>query len=437
MTGNDPVQDVLDWFNTAGGTVSEEPDEPREVHLSSGQFYVGTWDHDPVVVDVSILLSIFDIDAEEDDDDDVDDADAEQLDRLVEDLRNQAPVGVVIEAGFSADNDIWAAIRLSGDDLRPEALPDRLRTFVDYALQTADQVQDVLHPIDVVQPDPIGGALEALRRLVGVDDLITKAEEFVALARVNAMRRSEGLKAQDGSPHLVFTGNPGTGKTTVARLMGAIYKELGLLDSGHLVEARRSDLIGKYVGQTTPRTERVIEKAMGGVLFIDEAYTLAEGHETMRSYGDECIATLLLAMENHRGKFALIVAGYPGEMNVFLDSNPGLRSRFDQTWHFRDYSTEELVTIVHGYVTKNDFLLADGCDQRLRRVFDAVPRDRYFANARLARETFHAMRRRQAARIVGAGLSGREHLMLIMPDDIVPPAKIRPRPPMGFTSQGQ
>ena len=148
------------------------------------------------------------------------------------------------------------------------------------------------------------------------------------------------------------------------------------------------------------------------------------------------IATLLLAMENHRGKFAVIVAGYPEEMKFFLDSNPGLRSRFDQTWHFRDYTNDELIEIVHGYVEKNDFVLADGCDQRLREVFDAVPRNRFFANARLARETFQAMRRRQAARIVGQGLSGRAHLMLIQPDDIVPPTKARPRPPMGFTAQG-
>jgi hypothetical protein len=428
VTERDPVDDVLDWFRAAGGAVSDKIDEPRLVRLSNGEFYVGTWEYVPLVLDVSVLLSIRNGEPDEQPEIEM---------QLVDDLKTRAPVGTWIEAGHTSLDDLWAVVRLGERDLHADVLPARLRSFVDFALQAIDHVQDVLHPLDTVQPDPIGGALEALRRLVGVEDIVEKVEELVSLTKVATMRREEGLKVTTSSPHLVFTGNPGTGKTTVARLMGEIYKELGLLESGHLVEARRSDLIGEFVGQTTPKTENVIERALGGVLFIDEAYTLTESHSSTKSYGDECIATLLLAMENHRGKFALIVAGYPDEMNEFLDSNPGLRSRFDQTWPFRDYTTGELVEIVQGYAKKNEFVLAEGCGQRLREVFDAVPRDRFFANARLARETFHAMRRRQAARIVKEDLSGREHLMLIVPDDIAVPPKARPRPPMGFTSQGE
>lgn len=428
MTERDPVDDVLDWFRAAGGTVAASDGMPHEVDLSGHQYFVGLLDPDGPIVEVSVLLTV--LDAPSDDD-------PEFFPKLIDDLGVEAPDGVSIDAGHTSMDDVWAVITLNDADLLPDVLPVRLRSFVDYAARTIDQVEARLHPLDAVTSDPVTGALEALRRLVGIGELVARVEELVALATVAAMRRDEGLKATITSPHLVFTGNPGTGKTTVARLMGTIYKELGLLESGHLVEARRSDLIGQYVGQTTPRTERVIEKAMGGVLFIDEAYTLAEGSTTSKSYGDECIATLLLAMENHRGKFALIVAGYPDEMSAFLDSNPGLRSRFDQTWHFRDYTTGELIEIVHGYATKHEYVLGDGCDQRLREVFDAIPRDRSFANARLARETFHAMRRRQAARIVGQGLSGRAHLLLILPDDIVPTVKVRPRPPMGFTPQGK
>jgi hypothetical protein len=171
MTERDPLERVLDWFRDAGGDVAEELDEPREVHLLDSIFYVGEQELVPLVIEVSVLLSICDID-------------------LVDDLTAEAPDGVSIEAGHSDLDDIWAAVRLRADDLRPEALPERLRSFVDYSLQTARQVQDRIHPLDVVKPDPDGGALAALRRLVGVDDLVARAEEMVSLATVNVMRRT-------------------------------------------------------------------------------------------------------------------------------------------------------------------------------------------------------------------------------------------------------
>ena len=215
--------------------------------------------------------------------------------------------------------------------------------------------------------------------------------------------------------------------------MGAIYKEIGILPSGHLVEARRSDLIGQYIGQTTPKTEQVIKSALGGVLFIDEAYSLLEGYNNGRSYGEECITALLLAMENLKGQFALIVAGYPEEMTQFINSNPGLRSRFDQVWHFRDYTNEELVTMVERYVAKNDYVLASGCADNLVTVFAGTVRDKYFGNARLAREVFHSMKRLQAVRVLKQKLASREDLMRILPEDIQTMTKTRPKPPFGFT----
>ena len=214
--------------------------------------------------------------------------------------------------------------------------------------------------------------------------------------------------------------------------MGAIYKEIGLLESGHLVEARRSDLIGKFIGQTTPKTEAVIKAALGGVLFIDEAYSLVEGYNQGRSFGEECITTLLLAMENYRGRFALIVAGYPEEMKQFVESNPGLRSRFDQVWHFRDYTNEELVTIVNRYVAKNEYALAEGCNKRLLEVFSSTPRDKFFGNARLAREVFHSMKRLHAVRVAKLSHSTREELVTILPVDIQVERRVSPKPRIGF-----
>lgn len=409
MSGNEALEAVFSWFRKAGGSVGDEDEVPVELKLGNGLFYVGITDHDAPTVELSALLYLGAESTSREED---------QISEIADKIAERAPEDIEVETLMSVGTDVWAAISLDDTDLDQEKMELRLRAFVDYSLRTMDEIQLLLHPLDVVPPIAVQDPLTRMRELVGVDELVTKAEELISLSKVAKLRAKEGLKDAAISPHLVFTGNPGTGKTTVARLMGAIFREIGLLESGHLVEARRSDLIGKYVGQTTPKTEAVVKEALGGVLFIDEAYSLVEGYNEGRSFGEECITTLLLAMENYRGRFALIVAGYPDEMRQFVESNPGLRSRFDQFWHFRDYTNEELVAIVDRYAAKNDYVLEAGCKERLLEVFSAVSRDKFFGNARLAREVFHTMKRLHAVRVLAQGLSSRNDLMKLVPYDI-------------------
>lgn len=418
MSGSDVLQAIFAWFRNAGGNVGPQDEVPVELKLGKGLFYVGILDDGVPVIELSALLYLGAESTSREED---------QISEIAEKITASAPEDVVVETSISTGTDVWAALLLGDDDFGQLKLGSKLQTFVDYSLRTMDEIQLLLHPLDVVEPTTIHDPLTKLSELVGVDELVKKAEELVSLSRVAKLRADEGLKAAVASPHLIFTGNPGTGKTTVARLMGAIYRDIGLLESGHLVEARRSDLVGEYIGQTTPKTEAVIEKSLGGVLFIDEAYTLLESNTHGRSYGDECITTLLLAMENQRGRFALIVAGYPEEMKQFVESNPGLHSRFDESWHFRDYTNEELVDIVDRNVTKNDYILADGCKEKLLQVFSQIARDKFFGNARLAREVFHTMKRRHAVRVTTHHLLGREDLMKMTPDDI----------PTDFRKQGK
>jgi len=409
VSSNQALQPIFGWFRDAGGSVGEEDQTPVELRLGSALFYAGVIEESTPIVELSALLYLG---AESTS------TDEEKIVDIAERVAERAPDDISVETTESVGTDVWAAIMLDRGDLEHETLGSQLRSFVDYSLRTIDEIQQELHPLEVVRPTPLQDSLTKLHELVGVEDLVKKAEELVALAEVAKLRKEQGLKATVLPPHLVFTGNPGTGKTTVARLMGAIYKQIGLLETGHLIEARRSDLIGEYTGQTTPKTEKVINSALGGVLFIDEAYSLMEDHGRKRSYGQECIETLLLAMENKRGQFALIVAGYPEEMKQFVESNPGLRSRFDQFWHFRDYTNEELVTIVERYVAKNEYSLADGCRERLLSAFSSVARDKFFGNARLAREVFHSMKRLHAVRAKEQNLRTREALMTFLPEDI-------------------
>lgn len=260
--------------------------------------------------------------------------------------------------------------------------------------------------------------LKELNDLVGLETVKSKVSDLIAYQKVQKLRRENNLHSSKNTLHMAFTGNPGTGKTTVARIVGHIYKQLGLLSKGHFVEVSRTDLIAGYQGQTALKVKSVIEKAKGGVLFIDEAYSITENDHS-DSYGRECLTELTKALEDYRDDLVVIVAGYTGPMEKFFEANPGLRSRFNTFVEFPDYSAEELEKILVSICKNNDYMLDGELFSTIRNYFDecTVHKDSNFSNGRLVRNLYDDLIMNHAKRVVEISDPSRECLMLLTAQD--------------------
>ena len=257
-----------------------------------------------------------------------------------------------------------------------------------------------------------------LEGLIGLSTVKEEVETLRNYILIQQEREKKGLKSTQVSYHCVFTGNPGTGKTTVARIVADVYRSLGVLKKGHLVETDRSGLVADYVGQTATKTNKIIDRALDGVLFIDEAYSLVGGGEN--DYGKEAIATLLKRMEDNRDRLVVILAGYSDEMKEFIDSNPGLQSRFNRYIHFPDYNADELYQIFEVNCQKNDYVLTDEAEETLKAMLEkaVAEKDKNFGNARFVRNLFEKTLERQANRLSKQSDLSKEMLTEIIASDL-------------------
>ena len=287
-----------------------------------------------------------------------------------------------------------ASVIAKADGRISDAESQWLSQLVSIAGVSKDEEEPSIYNVEENEGNP----MRELNTLIGLDSVKNEVVSLANFIKMKQMRESKGLKAPSISYHCVFTGNPGTGKTTVARILASIFKELGILQSGHLVETDRSGLVAEYVGQTAIKTNKIIDSALDGVLFVDEAYMLLGGQN---DYGKEAIATLLKRMEDDRDRLIVILAGYSHEMEDFINSNPGLRSRFNRFVFFPDYSSEELFQIFKLNVEKNEYVLKDDAAQYVKSKLNDVLKTKHndFGNARYVRNYFESVIEYQANRL--------------------------------------
>ena len=269
------------------------------------------------------------------------------------------------------------------------------------------------------ESEKLEDVMKELDELIGLDNVKSLVKEIQAFIEIQKRRQQENLAVEPQVLHMIFKGNPGTGKTTVARLLGKMFRHMKVLQKGHTVEVERADLVGEYIGHTAQKTREQIKKALGGILFIDEAYSLARGGE--KDFGKEAIDTLVKAMEDHKDNLIVILAGYKDEMDRFLQINPGLRSRFPIKMEFNDYTTEELMRIAKLMAEKRQYKFSLEAYNKLENILLACmngPNYDKMGNARLVRNIIEKSIRRQAVRLMGQKRITREDLLYLKPEDI-------------------
>ncbi len=284
-----------------------------------------------------------------------------------------------------------------------------------------------LEPVSYAKEHAAGHPYSDIQRelepMVGMDNVKSLIYEIYALLHVAGLRAGAGLAQGAHVYHMIFRGNPGTGKTTIARIVAKLFQKMGVLQKGHLIEVERADLVGEYIGHTAQKTRDLVKKALGGVLFVDEAYSLARGGE--KDFGKEAIDTLVKAMEDYKNQFVLILAGYPEEIEHFLMTNPGLPSRFPIQISFPDYSVDQLIQIAELMAKERDYTLMPQAIMKLRQHLAQEKDEAYFSfsNARYVRNMIEKAIRHQAVRLLnqyGSGSPGKHELMSIRPEDLRP-----------------
>ncbi|WP_337957207.1 AAA family ATPase [Tepidanaerobacter acetatoxydans] len=319
-----------------------------------------------------------------------------------------------ININFNEPNDIYNLI-VNGEITPPEAIT--------LLMQLENKKNSIsVYPYKKPQSKDIKEIMEELDSLIGLKNVKSLVKEVHAFVEIQKRRKQEGLINEPLVMHMIFKGNPGTGKTTVARIIGNLFKELEVLPKGHLVEVERADLVGEYIGHTAQKTREQIKRALGGILFIDEAYSLARGGE--KDFGKECIDSLVKAMEDYKDDLIVILAGYKDEMDWFLQINPGLRSRFPIQIEFNDYSVDELMQIAKMMAEKRQYRFSPKALLQFEDILQSSMDNIFYnklGNARLVRNMIEKAIRRQALRLVSQSKISRisrEDLLQIEPEDI-------------------